>query len=274
MRNLKIQPDGDRMLHYSSLHTSTSVRQISGHQQPLDQEPFGMLSPQISCQDILNANSAKQPARKKISPIKLFFKGLKKRTTYEKVFEVFSEYGVLRSLKVPFSHTQKKNMGYGVACFEDDSIAINLCRDLKELHIDGKYICLMAYDFRIKRAYFKKLDQEMNNQKFVSIHAQDPPKSNWKPQLDILSDFGNNCCSLNKKNGCEDEKKHPIGICSGKSSAHKNDQTCYKVKPTSTCYDANCRNLNHCQLNLRFKLSKIPCSINYHHVATNYSIYF
>ena len=60
---------------------------------------------------------------------RLFFKGLKKKTSPEMIFKFLSEFGKVIKLNVPFSKTTKKNMGYGFVQFE----SIEVCKKLLEI---------------------------------------------------------------------------------------------------------------------------------------------
>lgn len=79
--------------------------------------------------------------------VKVFFKSLKKSSTLESVVHALSEFGQLKYVRLPFSKTKKRNMGYGYAIYEDGNDAINLLRTTKNVHIDGKQVTISSFSF-------------------------------------------------------------------------------------------------------------------------------
>ncbi len=87
-------------------------------------------------------SAARHPQGRKI---KLFFRGLYKRTNKEIAAKVFSQFGSIEYLRLPFCKTKNKNMGYGFVVFHDPAVAEQVLADLKSVIIDGKSIQLHSY---------------------------------------------------------------------------------------------------------------------------------
>ncbi len=79
--------------------------------------------------------------------VKVFFKSLKKSTTLESVVSALSQFGQLKYVRLPFSKTKKRNMGYGYAIYEDASDAIGLLRTSKQVLVDGKPVAISSFSF-------------------------------------------------------------------------------------------------------------------------------
>lgn len=76
---------------------------------------------------------------------RVFFKPLKKSTTKDTVTRVFSQFGKLQYIRLPFSKRQGKNLGYGYAVFEDDNVSTTLIDQIRQIEIDGKVVRLCRY---------------------------------------------------------------------------------------------------------------------------------
>ena len=79
--------------------------------------------------------------------VKVFFKSLKKSSTLESVVHALSEFGQLKYVRLPFSKTKKRNMGYGYAIYEDGNDAIDLLRTNKNVLVDGKPVTISSFSF-------------------------------------------------------------------------------------------------------------------------------
>lgn len=83
---------------------------------------------------------------------RVFFKGLKKWTTPCTIYSVFSKYGKIEEIKVPYSNSTKRNMGYGYVSFEDEQVSLNLLKYHSSMLIGGKTVELSAFSFKEKYA--------------------------------------------------------------------------------------------------------------------------
>ena len=92
---------------------------------------------------------------------KVFFKGLKKKTSPASVLAAFIPFGPVLLIKVPFSHITRKNMGYGHVVFKDAQIAQDLVESVGSLTIEGKTVILSGYDFRQKKSIKEKCRPEI-----------------------------------------------------------------------------------------------------------------
>jgi RNA recognition motif. (a.k.a. RRM, RBD, or RNP domain) len=87
---------------------------------------------------------------------KVFFKGLQKKTTPEHLLQILSTFGDVVELKVPYSVTKQKNMGYGCAVFTDPKPVSELTKT-QTLEIDHKLVQFAGYDFKQKKSIQLKL---------------------------------------------------------------------------------------------------------------------
>ena len=96
-----------------------------------------------------------EPAQKqtKKKEIRVFFKSLRKRTDQAAIEQVFSKYGELQLVRLPFSETKKKNLGYGFVVFKDQEIGMDLIAHVKRLKIEGKIIKLREFDVNRQKKY-------------------------------------------------------------------------------------------------------------------------
>ena len=88
--------------------------------------------------------------------LKVFFKGLRKRTTPQHLLQVLSLFGEVVDLKVPFSTSKQKNMGYGSAVFADPRSVFEL-KMKATLEVDQKLVRFYGYDFKQKKSFQDKL---------------------------------------------------------------------------------------------------------------------
>ena len=77
--------------------------------------------------------------------IKVFFKGLRSKTTKETVYEVLSAFGPVRYLRMPFNNSLKKNLGYGFVIYSENPTGRYLLREVRKLSVDGKEVLLLDY---------------------------------------------------------------------------------------------------------------------------------
>ena len=73
-------------------------------------------------------------------PSVILLKGLVKKTTKETLTEIFSAFGTIKYLKLPFSNQKRKNQGFAYIRFESDEVGQYLVNIKKSVQIDGKEI--------------------------------------------------------------------------------------------------------------------------------------
>lgn len=77
---------------------------------------------------------------------KLFFKFLNKNTTEDKLVQVFSCYGNVIHIRVPYSRKMGKNLGYGYVIFDSSEGPETLMRSGVEIKVDGKVLGFYRFD--------------------------------------------------------------------------------------------------------------------------------
>lgn len=70
----------------------------------------------------------------------ILLKGLVKKTTKETLTEIFSAFGTITYLKLPFSNQKKRNQGFAYIRFESDEVGQYLINVKKSIEINGKLI--------------------------------------------------------------------------------------------------------------------------------------
>ena len=93
--------------------------------------------------------------------VKVFFKGLKKTTTFETVCEAFGQLNRIKYMRFPFSVLRKKNMGYGFVIFEDQEFAASLIHEIGFVEIEGARVCLSEFR-KESRAEMRTLGRKEN----------------------------------------------------------------------------------------------------------------
>lgn len=76
---------------------------------------------------------------------KVFFKGLRSKTTKETVYGVLSTFGPVKYLRLPYNHSLKKNLGYGFVIYSENTTGRYLLEEVRTLTVDGKEVLLLAY---------------------------------------------------------------------------------------------------------------------------------
>ena len=119
-----------------------------------------------------------EPARPK--PIKVFFKSLRKFTTKESVVAALSSFGPLSYVRLPFSKSKNRNIGYGYVVYQDQAIAERVVSEVKRVEIDGKLIELTKYASASEAAGAEeadiKADTKTDPSKPVNKAAKEQPK--------------------------------------------------------------------------------------------------
>ena len=156
----------------------------------------------------VRASACRHPPGRKV---KLFFRGLYKRTNKETAAKVFSQYGCIEYLRLPFCKTKNKNMGYGFVVFRDPAVASQVLANLKSVIIDGKTIQLHSYSLA----------------KLPSV----PSTSTSEPQAKECDALY--CERQPTKDSCQSREASPIN-----SAANQRDQSTsfHSVKPTRSKY--------------------------------------
>ena len=75
----------------------------------------------------------------------VFIKSLKKTSTQEIIYSVFSEFGKIKFVELPFNKSKGKNIGYGYVIFRSLKVASRLLERFKELEVDGKMITILPF---------------------------------------------------------------------------------------------------------------------------------
>ena len=70
----------------------------------------------------------------------ILLKGLVKKTTKETLSKIFSAFGEIKYLKLPYSKQKKRNQGFAYIRFETDEVGLHLVNVQKSVEIDGKII--------------------------------------------------------------------------------------------------------------------------------------
>ena len=119
---------------------------------------------------------------------RIFFKGLKKRTTPDLVYSIFSSFGRVSQLRVPFSKTTQKCMGYGYVVFADKNKGQEVLDSHPSVMIEGKKVDLSRFDFKEKIAY----KSHRKNVIQVGFPSDNPggflSQEKFKEESDIIED--------------------------------------------------------------------------------------
>ena len=175
---------------------------------------------------------------------KVFFKGLKKKTSPACALSAFLPFGSVLLIKVPFSQFTKKNMGHGYVVFKEARIAQKLVESVGSLDIEGKVVLLSGYDFRQKKSYKEKcnsgkvsrasLGHEVQNKlcngnpqiaqpiRQAGINPQDKYVSMMRTKTSSRESFGK---------GVE-----PSRLTKAPEEAERNSMSLLWLKPTSSSY--------------------------------------
>ena len=79
---------------------------------------------------------------------KIFFKGLRKNTTKEKVVSALSRFGSVKHIYFPFCQKKGKNLGYGTVEYDSPSIHWYLLNGLEAIDVDGRLVKLVAHEIQ------------------------------------------------------------------------------------------------------------------------------
>ncbi len=197
---------------------------------------------------------------------KVFFKGLKKKTSPASVLSAFLAFGSALLIKVPFSHITQKNMGHGFVVFKDAKTARTLVESIGSLVIEGKVVILSGYDFRQKKSYKEKftmqkessasLDGRNNNRlcsgiprtQQATLQACDQPEETYASQARTKTSSRE---SFVKPTDLHRQAKAPV-------ETDRDSPSFFCLKPTTTSYhtQVNATDRRDSECNFRFNLSK------------------
>ena len=152
--------------------------------------------------------------------IRIFFKSLRKRTDHSAIESVFSKFGEIKTIHLPFNQTQKKNLGYGHITYRDPRITLDLISRVKRVKIEGKTIKLLQYDVSQQKKHkeveeITKILSSYFESKYTPRPYQDPHRSEVEAKLEYLES-----CKQNQK----------------KVSAYHTFANLHVIKPTHTFY--------------------------------------
>lgn len=150
--------------------------------------------------------------RIRVSQLKIFIRGLKKWTNPETVRSVFSEIGQLSKVKVPFSKTTKKNMGYGCVQFRDWKTGLSLLDNYSHILIDGKEIEISRFDFKQNKCKIKQIPK-----------AQAPPEPSERENEPTEPAERKKILEIQKFNECQRESESRWPFL--RSENHLDEQT-------------------------------------------------
>lgn len=196
----------------TALRTTEQIRLFKTKDRDSDANPIA------ESHESHQVSACRHPAGKKI---KLFFRGLYKRTNKETAAKVFSQHGCIEYLRLPFCKTKNKNMGYGFVVFQDPAVASQVLSNLKSVIIDGKTIQLHSYSLA----------------KLPSV----PSTSTSEPQANEYREIY--CERQRTKDSCLSREASPSN-----SAATQRDQSTsfHSVKPTRSKYfQYETRNVEH-----------------------------
>ena len=172
----------------------------------------------------------------------IFFKCLKKTTTPETIRQVFSRFGKLAYVQLPYNKMKKRNIGYGYAVFYDRSIGVYLVDQVKAINIDGKLINICPF---IEKQHMLKTDaaapEDWPNGELDAAQAKN----------DVLEGDVEDDCKLFKEEEDQSTRSDVDSIL------YLSDSSCqyHSVKPTEKLYSSIERDtgLDHSANNLWIK---------------------
>ena len=163
------------------------------------------------------AHPQKTPKKKEV---RVFFKSLRKRTDQAAIEQVFSKYGELQMVRLPFSETKKKNLGYGYVVFKDQEIGMDMILHVKRVKIEGKIIKLREFDVNRQKKY-KEVE---NLSKIVRVYSQ-------SRKYAAIYDNKNNCAVDGQLEFLRSHKSNQKKV-----SAYHTLCNLHVIKPTHTFY--------------------------------------
>ena len=197
--------------------------------------------------------------------IKLFFRGMRSSTTKKDIESALSQYGTLDWLKVPFSHTSNKNMGYGYVLYQSKRSALFVLNELRKIVIQGKEVQFIKYDPKVTNQFRKNHPQGCYQTRKItkesSIGGKATTKEGPKKHVNQLCNYTgsslNEISSLGEKDfepltvqGVEYVYGYPVYL-NDFSQTKPNKGTHYLCKPTSIKYRLGSSGCLHPHSNIR-----------------------
>ena len=179
----------------------------------------------------------------------IFFKCLKKTTTPETIREVFSQFGHLVYVQLPYNKVKRRNIGYGYVVFDDNNLGQYLVEKVKSVIIDDKTIVLTTFVEKrdlmkmkdIEKKYnFNKINTELQGdivmkQPFEKSIRSSKAEAEGQPnefQRRLANDYEQFDCRSMKQEEDQSTKSDVESIIYLGSSRHQH----HSSKPTSSAY--------------------------------------
>ena len=179
--------------------------------------------------------------------IKVFFRGLYKRTTKDTVEKALLQYGELNYIRLPYCNSKRKNMGYGFAVFKDANVAIRILNNVKRILIDDRIIELSPFD---------------RKSNVSGIKAAQIPQTSTSLQVDINSTNKRNITTNYKESQIAsyltNQETHVIGTLRCEGFNEINQSGIHSIKPTRFSYfnPSSLISYNHSKSNISMRLRK------------------
>lgn len=221
---------------------------------------------------------------------KIHMKGLKKKTSPSDVFVAFSQFGIVSKMKVPYSKSKEKNMGYGFIEFKNDQDAISLLMNNSSILIDGKDVLISQFKSKnnlasinynisdehycaggynhidenlIKYERYQAFQTSVQKKIDLKTHSKEslrPEKNffgdNLVPESQSFPQIQFNKITVQKK------KKEYVISSDGDSFCEYTKRIEHSVRPTSVYYFQNTREFDHKSSN--YRLNKRSRKIGFH----------
>ena len=175
----------------------------------------------------------------------IFFKCLKKTTTPDTIRQVFSRFGKLAYVQLPYNKVKKRNIGYGYVVFYHRSVGKYLVEQVKAINIDGKLINICPF---IEKQHMLKNDAPAPADWTNAVPCE---VAVWQEREDVLGpDVEDDCKSFKE----EEDQSTRSDV---DSILYLSDSSCqhHSVKPTERLYSSIERDsgLDHKADNLTFR---------------------
>ena len=118
-------------------------------------------------------NQTKLPLKMQLdNDLRIFFKGLKKKTTRADVLSAFSEFGEVSFLRLPYNNNRNRNLGSGFVVFKNPKVMWHLLTEVKQVILGGKPIDLTLYSAE-ETKYRKKKKNVAFSSSTIKTHSRD-----------------------------------------------------------------------------------------------------
>ena len=218
----------------------------------------------------MNALKIKPRMESRSKGVKLFIRGMRSTSTREVIHSAMSQFGAIDSLKIPFSKTSQKNMGYGYIVYKWKETYLHVLNHIKSVVIEGKEVQIMKYDPTVTQSF--KKNHPTVCQEMLTI-PQEPSSAELAIQNQVPSsdaDFADYLRLYTRDSFLENEaisrKTHqnqpmsprtPSCAIGSLSDPRRLTESNGMRKPTSIYYTRPEFQLNHIKSNLKFKKGKV-----------------